>query len=346
MAKVSQSDIAREARVSRNTVSLALRNSPRLPADTRERIQKIAREMGYQPDPALSRAMAALVASRGEARETLALVYARSQAELFRWPAFSLIRQGFLDRAAELGFGVDEFDTAGDSALTKKRLWKILRSRSIRGVGLLGHWATELSPDWQGLWENFALVSASGIIHQPAISHACADFFHAGYLALERVVQLGYRRPALIMQQGFDRRQDYQLSHGYLAAGWKYFDRHSVPLLMGEEDIGERDLQAFLEKQAPDCVITLPRETWQWLENLGVKPGRDLGLVGLDYRHEEPRFAGVDLVNQLSGTACVDLIAGQLSRNEIGLPFMHKTVTSHPVFRDGPSLPPRDELRQ
>ena len=44
------------------TVSLALRNHPRLPQDTRERIQKMAERLGYRPDPFLQ----ALVAYRGK----------------------------------------------------------------------------------------------------------------------------------------------------------------------------------------------------------------------------------------------------------------------------------------
>lgn len=47
------------------TVSLALRNHPRLPEKTRHRIQKLAKEMSYRPDPVLQ----ALVAYRGKVME-------------------------------------------------------------------------------------------------------------------------------------------------------------------------------------------------------------------------------------------------------------------------------------
>ncbi|HEX9783767.1 MAG TPA: helix-turn-helix domain-containing protein [Opitutaceae bacterium] len=53
-------DIARQAGVHVTTVSLALRNHPRLPECTRSRLQALAKEMGYAPDPALR----ALVAYR------------------------------------------------------------------------------------------------------------------------------------------------------------------------------------------------------------------------------------------------------------------------------------------
>ena len=48
--EISIADIARVAGVSHTTVSRALRESPLISADTRERIQKLAQEMGYTPN--------------------------------------------------------------------------------------------------------------------------------------------------------------------------------------------------------------------------------------------------------------------------------------------------------
>ena len=48
--EVSIEDIARAAGVSHSTVSRALHNSPLISVDVRERIQQLAREMGYTPN--------------------------------------------------------------------------------------------------------------------------------------------------------------------------------------------------------------------------------------------------------------------------------------------------------
>ncbi|HRE82426.1 MAG TPA: helix-turn-helix domain-containing protein, partial [Opitutaceae bacterium] len=37
------------------TVSLALRNHPKIPEVTRQRLQRLAESLGYRPDPALAR---------------------------------------------------------------------------------------------------------------------------------------------------------------------------------------------------------------------------------------------------------------------------------------------------
>ena len=52
--RVTLSDIAKEAKVHVTTVSLALRDHPRIPAETKQRIKDLAKKMGYAPDPILS----------------------------------------------------------------------------------------------------------------------------------------------------------------------------------------------------------------------------------------------------------------------------------------------------
>ena len=64
--RVTLRDIARRAGVSHMTVSRALRNEGSISAERRAEIMRIAREMGYEPDPFLS----ALVAYRSRKRVT------------------------------------------------------------------------------------------------------------------------------------------------------------------------------------------------------------------------------------------------------------------------------------
>ncbi len=44
-------DVARLANVSKKTISRVINNSPLLKQETRDRVQKIIEEVGYQPDP-------------------------------------------------------------------------------------------------------------------------------------------------------------------------------------------------------------------------------------------------------------------------------------------------------
>jgi DNA-binding LacI/PurR family transcriptional regulator len=58
--RVSLRDVAEKAKVTRMTVSLALRGHPSLPEASRRRIQAIARELGHRRDPVVSDLMSKL----------------------------------------------------------------------------------------------------------------------------------------------------------------------------------------------------------------------------------------------------------------------------------------------
>lgn len=62
--RVSLREVAAAAKVCVMTVSLALRDNPRISEATRARIKRLAAELGYHPDPELSRLMNHLRASR------------------------------------------------------------------------------------------------------------------------------------------------------------------------------------------------------------------------------------------------------------------------------------------
>ncbi|NBT49756.1 MAG: LacI family DNA-binding transcriptional regulator, partial [Actinobacteria bacterium] len=56
--------IAKKCRVSKVTVSLALRNSPRISSSMRARVAQVAAELGYTPNPMVSALMTSLRSTR------------------------------------------------------------------------------------------------------------------------------------------------------------------------------------------------------------------------------------------------------------------------------------------
>jgi len=148
MTRISLKDVAQKAGVHYSTVSLALANSPRIPASTRERLQALAEEMGYRPDAALSALNAyRKVRLNVKFQATLALV-----TDNTKWSEYHTgrrLRAGLIAQAKRLGYEVDEF-YLGENGLTEARLAKILHSRNIRGVLLGGmrHPNTVLDLPW------------------------------------------------------------------------------------------------------------------------------------------------------------------------------------------------------
>ena len=71
--------LAALAKVSRTTISLALRNHPSIPASTRDRIQQLARQHGYRSDPLITTLMNQLRLSRKKRSvEKLAYIHSNS----------------------------------------------------------------------------------------------------------------------------------------------------------------------------------------------------------------------------------------------------------------------------
>lgn len=97
--QITQSDIAKLANVTRQTVSLVLNNDPRVNSDTRKKILKIMDELGYQPNT-----MARNLASRRS--RTIGFHFFDLEWESFSQPVFSDGLAGIYFRANELGYSI------------------------------------------------------------------------------------------------------------------------------------------------------------------------------------------------------------------------------------------------
>src|SRR5215207_2170180 len=122
--------IADRARVSRATVSYALRNHPKIPRETREHIQEVARSLGYRPNPRVAGLMAHI--RRGRARpfgERIAYVWVHTtRGEARRNGFLQAVLKGARDRAEQAGYALEEFWTS-DPGMTDLRVQKIIRAR-------------------------------------------------------------------------------------------------------------------------------------------------------------------------------------------------------------------------
>jgi DNA-binding LacI/PurR family transcriptional regulator len=137
-------DIAQAVGVTPTTVSLALRDSPRISSQTRNRVRQTAEDMGYRPNAELSRMMANLKTRQGrDLRPVIALVTT----------AQGTVR-GFVQSIAEAaGYSLDVIDVS-QRGMGIERIAGVLRARGIRGAILhrleygepaSGEWMDELA---------------------------------------------------------------------------------------------------------------------------------------------------------------------------------------------------------
>ena len=139
MPNVTLSTIAAKVGVSKNSVSLALRGDPQIPPSTRDRIRRVAQELGYRPNPVIAHLMAQLRASRTPRLQAkLALVNAHRDPDALRkHPTIPTYVEGCERRAASRGYGFDRF-WLHDPTLTAASFLRILRTRGIKGIILVG----------------------------------------------------------------------------------------------------------------------------------------------------------------------------------------------------------------
>lgn len=335
MTSPSIKSIAEAARVSIATVSLALRNHPRISKATIARVQKIALELGYRPNPLVTALMTHVRStSRSESGATLAFLNAYPEKNPLKVsPAYARYFRGVTDRAASLGYGMDTFWTK-EPGMTALRLSNILTARGIIGivVGSLPRGRGHLSLRW----EDFCACSLGYSMWRPHLHRAVSHHAYAMALVLKKLQRLGYKRIGFAVSPNFDERVDHHWMAHFLWYQHGLEKKNLVPVLVDDTANMQR-FPKWFAKERPDVVVAAHICAYEWLEKIRVDVPGDTGFVHLDVDAGLMSFSGVDQRPELIGSAAVDLLAGQLNRNERGVPGNPKLMMIEPSWVEGSS---------
>ena len=336
--RVTLAAIAAQAGVHVTTVSLALRNSPRLPAATRDRIRKLADKLGYAPDPMLQ----ALVAYRGSAaarRNPPTLAYVTNWNTRMGWrevTAHPDFFDGAAARAKELGYNLEHF-WMREPGLTHGRLSRILHTRGINGVIIASH-VREIDVALQFDWTRFSAVKIDYFPHEPQLPVVTNDQLQIIRLAMQRTIAKGYRRIGLVMDEGWDITVDHLYRAGYL---WEQqalapADRLPPYLIPNKEPLAD-----WLRRNKPDVVIGKASFVNDTFKQLGLRIPKDLGFVDIFLDDASGKTAGVIQNHKEVGRLAIELLAGQLQQNKYGIPPIPTTTYVEGTWSEGSSLPAR-----
>ncbi len=339
MTSPNMSAIARAAGVGKATVSLALRNDPRLRVETRERIQRIAAEMGYRANAIVSNLMAQLRASKNaKFQATLAVFNASPERDgLQSNPTFRGWLEGLRQRAEELGYALDDF-WLEEPGIEPGRLRQILRARSIRGgviAGVLSH--REIPEKYDSVWSDLATVVVGVRPERPTLHFACNDQYSTAMHAAWELQQLGYRRPGLVIDPAIDSNIDHRFSAGFFAGLRPEELAARVPPWDFSAD-READFQSWLKTYQPDALVCTHPEVREWIGRAGLRCPEDIGLLHLDVTPELEGWSGMDQNNATVGAFAIDLVIGQLHRNESGIPQRPKCMMTESIWVPGRTL--------
>jgi len=338
--------IAEKAGLSKNTVSLALRHNPQIPAATRERIERIARELGYAKNPVVAQLMVELrKAHPAGYQRTFALLNANLDPKAFaRHPTIPSYVYGCRRRAAQHGYALDEF-WLHEPGLYGEQLNRILRARGIRGVIVVGLMNENRLPSrFSVTWQRHAVVVTGVRTHEPTLSFASADHHALVLEAMEHARRLGYQRPALVLEESIDRLVEERFSAGFWAAQKKLPASNRLPGFYGVESAraAPGKFHTWFRKHRPDVIFTLHTVVREWLSGIGVQAPRDVGLIQLERRRGCEDWAGMEQHNDLTGEASVDMLVTLLHNNETGVPLFPRATLIGGSWMDGTTVRPTE----
>lgn len=331
-------DVAARAGVSVATASLALRDSPKIRAETVAKVRAVAVEMGYAPNPLVSALMAQMRGVRPtQDVEVLAFVrIAPSRSPPANMPYVDEILAGARARASALGHKVEVFHLS-ESDLGEKRLDAILFSRGIRGVVVppLGANRPRLDLDWS----RYAAVALGYSMQQPVLHRVCPDQFQAMILAIEQLRARGYRRIGLYIDEDTDARVRHKFTAAMEWHNHAVGPDERVPLLMTPRLDRARFL-AWLERWRPEIVLSWRQVIVDWLREAGMAVPRDIGFAHVNWTERADPCAGIDQRPRLLGMAAVDTVVALLYTNERGIPAVPRTTSIESLWVDGPTTRP------
>ena len=320
---VTLSAVAREAGVSTAAASYALNGHPKISGATRERVRATAERLGYREHAAVRSLMERVRQGKppGE-REVIALVWSETpRSESARAPLALAITAGVRARAEQAGYTLAEF-WLRDRGMTPRRLADILEARGIRGVVFAPclH-GTEVRVEWA--WAKFAMALVGAAPWPVALHRAGHHHFAAMRLALRHAEG---RRCAAMLAREANVRSGRAWEAAFLA---HHPGRNAREWLWAGEDTEEA--RRWLRRRRPSTVIV---NRCEWATELADEFS-GVRWLALDRTGAPDWLAGVAVNFDRVAAAAVDLVVGQLHRNERGLPEEPRSLWLEGGWQEG-----------
>lgn len=313
--------VAKAARVSTSTVSRALRHDPTISVSRRAEIEALASRLGYRPHPLVAALMAQLHSWRRQSDPFhIAWIdfWTKANKEA-RGDDPRILLRGAQRRARELGYEIEVYSPAIDG-ISPRRLRQILITRLQWGVIFppVPDPAMRYPLDMEGL----SGVAIGNSLRAPVMHRVSHNQFQSGRLACEKLRAKGFQRIGFVFSPWADERIEHKLRAAYLLEQqqWPAVER-LPPLLAGQDDKDAFDEWFCFYK--PDAILAAEIYVGDWLRTKSGPPVR-IAWLSLDWFKRD--VWGIDYRTDKLGATAVELLIGQMHRNERGIPKTPQTV--------------------
>lgn len=355
--RVTIKEIADRLGISKATVSRALLNRARVAPETREKVVKMAEELGYRPDPTL-RALSNLRWTRHPESRTVYRIALLNMAILdetqqrAETPAMERVdpaHKGVIERAADLGMDLKSFTIKDTKGLM--RFGNILFHRGYDGIIFGVRCPVE---NWSFPYERFPCLTISYDHPSHAMHQVTSDWFNAVSVATSEVLARGYKRPGFLHYCRGNPSIDQRVWAAMLASREQFVGQFgSSPAIfnyisegkLGKAFYAENAVlfKKWLKKEKPDVVIDGGFLGYWWLKDAGLEMPDDIGAVRLLVSNsaDDQLISAVDHNLREQGRWAVDLLYNMIQTGSRGLPERPSRITVGCRMSEGRTLRPR-----
>lgn len=351
MPSITQKMIAEKAGVTPATVSKALNNHPDIAPETKELIKGIAEDNGYVPN-IMASSLGKLVRKKFNA--TIAILFGHpNQHPLENHPVYNKILEGIRDRAEQLGFDLDVI-WIYDPSYYGRDLDEILRNRGVTGVIPVRVDASE----HQVCSESYAYCSAGAIKVDQFRSKTHYTTWDMYYTMLELLDTLANKQVKAVGYLSEQLNCEKQHRWRMLAAYEQYVKEDSAmvcaPHFKWDSELEElissggasgafEQFVAWIRTYDIEVVIlrALRKNSTIALWVVRIEAMKELSVHFVILDAEDTSYSGMYLPYSAMGAAAVDVVAAQLSRNELGVPQKEhiKQVCLSSTWHASPNFP-------
>lgn len=315
-------DIADRTGFSVNTVSLALRDSPRIPEATRMMIRDAAEALNYLPNH---------VAKSLVSRETRTVGLVLTSITN---PILTRVAQSIELRLAELGYSTLFATSNGDHREEKKAI-EMFRSRQVDGMLIYPRSHRELDHIRRVRQAGYPVVLLVGD-PDAGVDVVSMDTRQGSYKAVRHLLERGHRRIGLI--DGGQERGNFEKRDGYRRALAEAGIREDEALLIaprvhsvaaGREAMGTLMARGSGMTAVLAATDSMALGALRWTQQNGLHVPHDMAIVGFDNiefaEHAATPITSVDYAVDHLTELAVDRLLG-LMRATDSLPDAEVTL--------------------
>lgn len=336
---VTQRDIAKKLGLDHSTVSLALRDSPKISKTRREKVIQVAQEMGYELNAAAS-ALARFKRISSQTPIHAALAWLNSwdkPAELLKLNEFKLYWDGVGETASRLGYNLEEIILS--EKLSPSRAQHILETRGIQAILIPPH-GSRSSTFRQFDWSRFTALRFGRSVPYPAVNLVTADHVANAMLAYNEVRLRGYQRIGMV-DSSLDKEWFF-FDAGYMKAQQYSPKGQQLSILrLKEQDVKNQKLfEKWLQKEKPDAIITSLVTVPEMLTQAGYRIPDDIALAAMSVLDGHISSGIYQNSKEIGRVAALNLIA-QIQDNQRGIPDLHRETLVRGHWVEGDTCPRR-----